>query len=239
MASEEMNMPELTLYHGSTKIIRRPGYGEGNPKNDYGLGFYCTQNIELAKEWACSSKTGGFVNIYSVDTSGFNILNLDAPEYGILDWLAVLANNRTFAVNAPIIIEGKEYLTAHFLPDINKFDIIKGYRADDSYFAFALDFLSNTISLRQLSRAMYFGKLGEQFVLKSRKAFETVKFIDSEPADGEVYFSKRYNRDKQAREQYLGQERISVRKNDDIFMLDILREEMKRGDARLQRKLSE
>ena len=231
-------MPEITLYHGSMRIIEKPVFGEGNPRNDYGLGFYCTEDIELAKEWACGTKMGGFANVYSLDLSDLKVLNLGAPEYGILDWLAILVNNRILTADAPIIAEGIEYLMAHFLPDISEFDAIRGYRADDSYFAFAMDFLSNTISLRQLSRAMRLGKLGEQLALKSRKAFETLCYIRSEPVDGEIYFVKRNDRNKQAREQYLKRERKSVRQRDDIFMLDILREEMKRSDARLQGNLS-
>ena len=231
-------MPEIMLYHGSAKIIEYPEFGKGNRRNDYGLGFYCTKEIELAKEWACSTKAGGFANVYTLSLPGLNILRLDAPEYGILDWLAVLVNNRVFSIDAPIMVEGKEYLTANFLPDIRSFDAIEGYRADDSYFTFATDFLSNTISLRQLNRAMRLGSLGEQFVLKSQKAFETLRFIRSEPTDGNIYFTKRMDRDSQARDQYLKQERGSARQRDDIFMLDVLREEMKHGDARLQRELS-
>jgi len=231
-------MSEIILYHGSSKIIKQPKFGKGNNHNDYGLGFYCTEDIELAKEWACSSKIGGFANIYLLSASELNVLQLGAPEHGILDWLALLVNNRVFSINAPIIAEGKEYLTKNFLPDISGFDAIKGYRADDSYFTFAMDFLSNTISLRQLSRAMRLGSLGEQFVLKSRKAFEILRFIRSESADGDIYFTKRQERDEKAREQYLKQERKSARLKDDIFMLDILREEMRHGDARLQRNLS-
>ena len=231
-------MSEITLYHGSTKIIERPEFGKGNSRNDYGLGFYCTKEIELAKEWACNTRTGGFANIYSIPMPGLIVLRLGAPEYGILDWLALLVNNRVFSVGSPIMAEGKEYLTAHFLPDISGVDAIEGYRADDSYFTFAMDFLSNTISLRQLTRAMRLGTLGEQFVLKSRKAFAALRFIRSEPADGEIYFAKRTDRDKQARDQYFNQERKSARQKDDVFMLDVLREEMKHGDARLQRGLS-
>jgi len=232
-------MSEITLYHGSTKIVTRPAFGEGNSRNDYGLGFYCTENIELAKEWACSAKTGGFANIYTLDISDLTVLNLNDAGYGILDWLAVLINNRIFSIDSPISAESKEYLTAHFLPEISTFDAVKGYRADDSYFTFATDFLGNTISLRQLSRAMHLGSLGEQFVLKSRKAFDALCFTGSEPANEEIYFTRRNERDEKAREQYFGRERITPRKSDDIFMIDILREEMKRTDARLQRSLFE
>ena len=40
------------LYHGSDHMIPKPEYGLGNYNNDYARGFYCTENIELAKEWA-------------------------------------------------------------------------------------------------------------------------------------------------------------------------------------------
>ena len=46
----------MIIYHGSKNIITKPEFGKGNIANDYGLGFYCTENIELAKEWACSDK---------------------------------------------------------------------------------------------------------------------------------------------------------------------------------------
>ena len=82
-------MSEIILYHGSQKIIPRPEYGRGNPRNDYGPGFYCTSDIGLAKEWACSTKAGGFANIYSIEACNLCVLNLGAPEYGTLDWLAV------------------------------------------------------------------------------------------------------------------------------------------------------
>jgi len=228
-----------TIYHGSTGIIKKPEYGKGNNRNDYGLGFYCTENLELAKEWACGDKCGGFANIYTIDTSKLSIFNLSRPQYGFMDWLAVLVNNRIFSITSPMAEEAKEYLTEHFLPDLSSFDAITGYRADDSYFTFAMDFLSNIISLRQLSRAMRFGNLGEQFVLKSKNAFDALQFEHSEVADGEVYYPKRKKRDSDARKEYLTKERKITRTSEDIFMLDILRQEMKQGDERLQRNLFE
>ena len=165
-----------TLYHGSSLIIEKPEYGKGNKHNDYGLGFYCTENIELAKEWACLDNNGGFVNAYAIDTANLNILNLFEEKYNILHWLSILTDNRTFRTSSQIASQAKEYLLTHFLPDISVYDAVIGYRADDSYFAFAMDFLNNTISLRQLERAMYLGKLGEQFMLRSKKAFESLRF---------------------------------------------------------------
>ena len=228
-----------TLYHGSKKIVKKPEYGKGEAKNDYGVGFYCTEDLELAKEWACGTKNGGFANVYTIDTSKLLTMNLSSGEYGIMNWLAVLVNNRLLTITSLMAAEAQEYLLEHFLPDISSFDAITGYRADDSYFAFAMDFLSNIISLRQLNRAMRFGGLGEQFVLKNRKAFDLIEFVKSEAVDGDVYYPMRNKRDSDARTQYLKRERKSGRSSNDIFMLDILREEMKQGDERLQNHLSE
>lgn len=42
----------MILYHGSREIVEHPLYGKGSENNDYGQGFYCTESMELAKEWA-------------------------------------------------------------------------------------------------------------------------------------------------------------------------------------------
>ena len=71
-------------------------------------------------------------------------------------------------------VMAKEFLIKNYHIDVGNYDVIKGYRADDSYFRFAEDFLNNTISIQKLEEAMYLGKLGEQIVLKSPRAFERI-----------------------------------------------------------------
>lgn len=222
-----------TLFHGSEFIIKKPQYGKGARNNDYGRGFYCTENIELAKEWACAKNTDGYANQYELDFTDLKILNLNDDNYNILSWLALLADNRTYWERGSISEQAKKYLHDNFLIDINGYDVIIGYRADDSYFSFAKDFVSNTISLKQLSEAMRLGKLGEQLVLKSEKAFQQLKFVTSEFAKKEEYFIKKSARDKAARRDYRRSKTAPADVND-IFMLDIMREGIKNGDARLQ-----
>lgn len=41
----------ITIYQGSEKIVEKPTFGEGKKNNDFGLGFYCTLDEDLAKEW--------------------------------------------------------------------------------------------------------------------------------------------------------------------------------------------
>ena len=156
---------KIIVYHGSPKIIEKPLFGVGNPNNDYGLGFYCTESEELAKEWACSTETDGFANKYELDLSNLSVLSLTSGDFNILNWLFVLLENRKFRIGGDIAKQAKDYIFDNFSIDYKNYDIIKGYRADDSYFSFANAFLNNTISLSQLEKAMVLGKLGEQIVI--------------------------------------------------------------------------
>ena len=117
----------------------------------------------------------------------------------------------------------------NFSINYKDYDCIIGYRADDSYFACAQDFINGTISYRQLNNAMHLGKLGQQFVLKSKKAFDRIAFIEAEAVQSAEWFSK--NRDNAARAEYFNIDRIN---SNDIFMPQILTEEMKSDDPRLQ-----
>ncbi|WP_304118386.1 DUF3990 domain-containing protein, partial [Phascolarctobacterium succinatutens] len=71
----------MRIYHGSQNIIKQPEFGKGKPYNDYGLGFYCTENIDMAKEWACSETQDGYANIYELDLEDMKVLNLNDKEY--------------------------------------------------------------------------------------------------------------------------------------------------------------
>lgn len=220
----------MIIYHGSKDIIEKPEFGKGNKKNDYGLGFYCTENVELAKEWACSNnETNGYANQYEIDLSDYKVLDLRDEKYSILNWMALLLKFRTFDVNTPISAQAKEYILENFYVDVEKYDVIIGYRADDSYFSFAKDFINNTISVEQLAEAMRLGELGIQIVLKSKKAFNTVKYISYELAECKEYYVKRVSRDKKARETYLSGHRQSL-VSDGLFVMDIIRKGLKNGD---------
>lgn len=222
------------LYHGSEFLIEKPEFGKGARHNDYGRGFYCAENIELAREWACAKQKKGYVNIYELDMEGLKVLNLNDSKYHKLNWLAILADNRTYWQNGSIAEEAKKYIKEHFLIDITPYDIIVGYRADDSYFSFAQDFVSGVISLEKLSEAMRLGKLGEQIVLKSPKAFETIYFQNYENVDAEIYYIKKAEREREARREYRRRKKESADIHE-LFMLDIMREGMENGDTRLFR----
>lgn len=224
----------MLIYHGSKDRIEKPEYGKGKPYNDYGLGFYCTEDIEMAKEWSCSEEHDGFANIYEIDTSELKILNLNDAHFTILHWLSVLLKNRSFRLTNPIAKDAREYLLEHFPVNTNSFDAIRGYRADDSYFSFAEDFLNNAISVKKLAKAMRLGNLGEQFVLVSPRAFEKIQFIDAKEALRNKYYVLKIKRDKEARSEYLESDRRPSYSSDELYMLDIMRQGVKPDDPRLR-----
>lgn len=225
----------MIIYHGSTEIVEVPVFGKGSDNNDYGKGFYCTESLELAKEWACPTIQDGFANQYEFDMTGLSVMYLNRDGYSILNWIAILLQNRIFPKRSPIARQASQYLLDGFLPDTTEYDVIWGYRADDSYFTYAKDFLNNTISVGQLARAMKLGELGEQIVLMSPRAFERIKFMKYEIADGSIYHNRRMERDERARRAYLDNhgEDFSVTIND-LFVRDIISQQVKNDDPRLR-----
>ena len=221
----------MIIYHGSVNILEKPQYEKGKDYNDYGKGFYCTESLELAKEWACTEKSNGYANKYELNHENLKVLDLRNKKYNVLHWITLLIKNRRFAITNEISKEGKEYLINNFLIDISEYDIIIGYRADDAYFTFAQNFLNNTISVQKLKEALLLGNLGEQIVLKSEQAFSRLKFLGYEIADQDIYYSLRKIRDDVARKKYYENRRGL--KEDDIYLVDIIMKGIKQNDSRL------
>lgn len=221
------------IFHGSTNIIKTPTYGYGKKYNDYGLGFYCTENIDLAKEWAAKNNVDGYVNKYELNTDGLSILNLNDNKYCILHWLAILIENREFDSVSALADEAKKYILNKFLINYKDYDIIIGYRADDSYFSFAQDFINGAISYRQLSNAMKLGNLGEQIVIKSKEAFNRLVFKDSIKVNADEWYYKAKQRDGNARRDYFDFEK-NKRLPGDIYISKIIDEGMNENDNRLR-----
>ena len=219
----------MVLRRSSSALISEPEI-----HNDYGLGFYCTESMELAKEWASSTETDGFANQYQLNLTGLSTLSLTSGDYHILNWLSVLLENRRFRIDGAIAQQAKAYISENFSVDYKQYDIIRGYRADDSYFSFANAFLNNTISVTQLEKAMVLGKLGEQIVLISQKAFASIEFVNAIPAPNEIYLPKKLARDTAARKDFQ-QEKARGSILTEKYILDIMREGWKNDDERLQR----
>lgn len=226
---------KITLFHGSEKIVETPVFGEGKKNNDFGLGFYCTESESLAKEWAVSSLRDGFSNRYTLDTEYLNILNLNSSDYTILNWIAVLVEHRLFSIKTPVAHRAKRYLIDNFGINTNAYDLVTGYRADDSYFDYAESFLNNGISVEQLARAMHLGKLGEEVVLKSKFAFSRIQFEGFDVAEKEEFYVLRKARDDEANQHYFG---MLEEESDGLYIQDIIRGGITNDDPRIPRNIS-
>ena len=224
----------ITIFHGSEQVVEVPTFGLGRKNNDFGLGFYCTESEDLAKEWAVSSLRNGFANRYTLDTEYLNILNLNSPDYTILNWIAVLVEHRLFSIKTPVARRAKRYLIDNFGLNVNAYDLITGYRADDSYFDYAESFLNNGISVEQLARAMRLGKLGEQIVLKSKFAFDRIRYEGFDIAEKEKYYVLRKSRDDEANQLYL---EMLEEEDDGLYIQDIMRGGIRNDDPRIPRNL--
>lgn len=190
-----------TLYHGSEFIIEQPKYKKGNIHNDYGLGFYCTTNKELAKEWAAKRSGKGYVNKYSLRDDRLKILDLTKPPFdNVLYWVALLMHNRELSSNIRNNYPRElEYLEKNYLLDVNEYDVVIGYRADDSYFHFPEAFVRSEITLESLNSIFTAGELGKQYVLISEKTFDLIKFIDYQEVlekSQEDYYKRKSGADK-------------------------------------------
>lgn len=221
------------IFHGSANIIKEPKLNLGKPNNDYGRGFYCTEDIERAREWAAGhSDSLCYVNKYNLDIKGLQILNFRDSQYNILHWITVLIEHRQLAMyKLPIAAkQAYNYLVQKYHICISDYDIVIGYRADDSYFAFARDFLLNILPLEDLKRAIVLGHLGEQLVLISKKAFSQLNFLGVEIVNRDKYYKLFMSRDLQARNSYFD---MSVETKNPHFIQQIMREDWSVGDERL------
>lgn len=221
----------MELWHGSQKIIEAPQFGLGKVHNDYGQGFYCTESLDLARGWACSGDADGFANRYELDMADLKVLDLLSPHYSVLHWIALLIEHRSFRKDTAIAVGACKYLHDHFLPDTDACDVIRGWRADDSYFSYARAFVNNTITVEQLRRAMKLGYLGEQTVLKSERAFKTIHYAGFERAPLALYGPLAKERDEAARAQY--RELLAENPFEGIRIVDIVREGMTADGLRL------
>lgn len=171
----------MILYYGADKLITTPTYGIGNPTNDYGMGFYLTPDKLSAKLWASKFSEDGYLITYNLSLKNLNVLYLNSnTEVDILKWITILVSHRFDNDTYHLYKENIDFLKMHFYPDVNDVDVIVGYRADDSYFAYSESFVAGEMSIEKLSEAMKLGKLGLQYVLISKKAFTKIKYVSHE-----------------------------------------------------------
>lgn len=160
------------------------------------LGFYCSSNKGLAKEWAARRNGHGYINRYIIRDDRLAILDLTKPPYdNVLYWVSLLMHNRELSSdlkdNYPRELK---YLEEKYLIDVSRFDVVIGYRADDSYFRFPEAFVRSEITFESLNKILQAGDLRKQYVLISKRAHGLIHFVDYqevfEDSKGDYYRRK-------------------------------------------------
>lgn len=194
-------MNDLILFHGTEEKAFVPTYGLGNDKHDYGKGFYLTESIELAKEWAVCrpNETNGWVHKYKLDTNGLKIL--DFQENNVLAWLAELMKHRAASDSKRYRVLAEKFINKYGI-DTSEYDVIKGWRANASYFYIAKEFVRDNIDIDILEELLSLGGLGIQYCIKSELAYSKLQeFNDGLIAVDYTEFNEKYNeRDVAARQ---------------------------------------
>ena len=211
----------LRIYHGSPDANLTPSYESGKEYHDYGKGLYCLEDMEMAKEWACqhSDAMVSFVYAYELDLAGLCPI-LDLNAYAPAYWLSALASHRYISKEGALLRQRREKFIEAFTVDCKSADVIRGWRANDQYFAYLRDFLRMDISYEAVVEAMSLGDLGQQLVLKSDKAFSScrqVNRITIEKIEYEKYFKQYNERDFSARSAMDGARDIPGRSIEDLI----------------------
>lgn len=193
-------MGKIFLFHGTPDEIVVPTYGHGNEKHDYGKGFYLTESIDLAKEWAVCrpDDNNGWVHKYELDTAELRIL--DFQEENVLSWLAELMKHRDAADSKRYRVLAKQFIDKYGI-DTTQYDVIKGWRANASYFYIAKEFVKDNIDIDILEELLLLGGLGIQYCIKSELAYSKLHEVKEELlAVNYDEFNEKYNhRDVMAR----------------------------------------
>lgn len=193
-------MGKIILYHGSPNIEVRPQFGLGEDKHDYGRGFYLTESLNLAKEWAVCrpNEKNGWVHKFELDTEGLQIFDFQGKD--VLCWLSELMKHREASDTRRYRVLSKKFIEKYSV-DVDDYDVIRGWRANASYFFIAKEFVRDNIDIDILEELLDLGGLGIQYCIKSEKAFAKLKIVPDSiiPVDYKE-FNTRYNeRDSKAR----------------------------------------
>lgn len=194
-------MEKLILFHGTPDRIVVPTFGKGEEKHDYGQGFYLSENIDLAKEWAVCrpNEERGWVHKYELETDGLRIL--DFQEKGVLPWLAELMKHRDAADSKRYRMLAKKFIEKYGI-DTESYDVIRGWRANASYFYIAKEFVRDNIDMDILEELLSLGGLGIQYCIKTELAYSGLHEVEEDLLEVPyAEFNEKYNqRDLTARQ---------------------------------------
>lgn len=193
-------MEKLILFHGTFDKNIFPMYGCGDEKHDYGKGFYLTESSELAKEWAVCrpNDTNGWLHKFELDIDGLKILDFQGRN--VLAWLAELMKHRDAADSKRYRMLAEKFIAKYGI-DTSEYDVIKGWRANASFFYIAKEFVRDNIDIDILEELLSLGGLGVQYCIKTELAYSKLHEMENDLVAVDYNeFNEKYNqRDIEAR----------------------------------------
>lgn len=206
-AVEQSATKVIKLYHGSPNKIVHPTFGEGKDNHDYGRGFYLTPDPELAKEWAwCRGGTHiVWMHTYELKLDDLSVLNFEEIEkQRALYWVTELLQHREPDKESRGLYyeDYKAFLISHFGKATGSYDVVAGWRADDSYFQIAEALMRDELQIPHLEDALRLGNLGIQYCCRSEVAYTALKEVAPAAQVPERYRELYLRRDLAGREAF-------------------------------------
>jgi len=134
-----------------------------------------------------------------LDTKDLKVL--DFQQYNVLSWLAELMKHRDAADTRRYKMLSKKFIAKYGI-DTSEYDVIKGWRANASYFYIAKEFVRDNIDIDILEELLSLGGLGIQYCIKSELAYSKLQEVKEELLSVDyTEFREKYNqRDISARQ---------------------------------------
>lgn len=126
---------------------------------------------------------------------------LDFQGQGVLAWLAELVKHRDAADSKRYRMLAKKFIEKYGV-NTEEYDVIKGWRANASYFYIAKKFVRDNIDMDVLEELLSLGGLGIQYCIKTELAYSKLQEIEgSLQTVSYAEFNEKYNqRDISARQ---------------------------------------
>lgn len=126
---------------------------------------------------------------------------LDFQGRGVLAWLAELVKHRDAADSKRYRMLAKKFIEKYGV-NTEEYDVIKGWRANASYFYIAKEFVRDNIDMDVLEELLSLGGLGIQYCIKTELAYSKLQEIEgSLQTVSYAEFNEKYNqRDISARQ---------------------------------------
>lgn len=156
----------MKLYHGSIEKVDVPEIRISNRTLDYGSGFYTTTSLSQAEDWVRrrmkeNHTNRGYVNVFEYNENLANGLNVRMFNQPTNEWVDFVMQNRT----------QKGF--------VHPYDIVYGPVANDRvYAAFAL-YEGGVLDKQNLIAELKTYKLVDQYLFHTKKALETLTFIEA------------------------------------------------------------